>query len=211
MRPPRQGFSANDLSRGEFELRLVRHPNFTAIDRFVELAQHGQFPGSILERLGIVIFPFEAVVSGFFGRDQRARQPILDRAAAADFDTEGDGQVNRHAADARGIAKQRIKRLEVVAERLTRFLEPGEDAGVSLIKHPGRRSDLQPRYNLVDELAFAVRRQRRNDFFVIEQSSRDECVLAPLDVRPERGEEGSRPGSRIRALGIGATLARLPQ
>ena len=79
------------IRRGrEIELGLIGDPHFAAVDRLVELAEHRQLPGSILEALGIVIFPFEAVVRGLVGRDQRAREAVGERAAAADLDPERD-------------------------------------------------------------------------------------------------------------------------
>ena len=100
---------------------------------------------------------------GFLGGDERARQPVGHRAAAADLDSEGDGQVDRQAGDPRRVAEQCVERFEMVAERLPRILEPGENAGVALVEHAIGEPDRQTSDDLFDQLAFAVRRQCRED------------------------------------------------
>ena len=85
-----------------------------------------------------MIFPLEPVVRGFLGGHQRAAEAVGERAAAADLDAEADRQVDRHAADPDRVAEQGVKRVEVVAERHPRVLEPGEDAAVALVEGRGR-------------------------------------------------------------------------
>ena len=107
------------------------------------------------------------------------------RAAAADFDAEGDREVDRQASDPGRVAEQRVERLEMVAERLPRLLEPGENAAIALIEDAVGRADLQPGDDLLDQLALAVRRQGRDDFLVIEHARRDERLLAAVAVARE--------------------------
>ena len=118
MGPARERFGADDPPRREVELGLIGDPHLAAVDRFVELAQHRQLPRGVLERLRVVIFPLEAVVRGFLGGDERAGEAVGERASAADLDSEGDRQVDRQARDPRRVAEQRVKRLEMIAERL---------------------------------------------------------------------------------------------
>ena len=151
------------LSR-KVELGLIGDPYFAPVDGVVELAEHRQLPRRILQRLGVVIFPFQPVVGCLFGRDQGAGQPVMERASTADFDAERDVEVDRQSGNARGIAEQRIERFEVVAERLARILEPGKNAAVALIEDAAGRSDFQPGDDLLDQLSLAVARQAGDNF-----------------------------------------------
>ena len=166
----------------ELELGLVGDPHLAAVDRLVELAEHRQLPRGVLEGVRVVIFPFEPVVRGFVGRDERAGQAVGERAAAADLDAEGDRQVDRQAVDARRVAEQSVERFEMVAERLPRLFEPGENAAIALVKRAVRRADLEARDDLFDELSLAVWRKAGDDFLVVEDARGDQRMLPPLAV-----------------------------
>ena len=70
----------------------------------------------------------------------------------------------------------------MIAERLPRVFEPGENAGVALIEHPVGRADLQPGDDLFDQLSFAVAGQRRDDFLVVQKPRGNERLLAAVAV-----------------------------
>src|SRR6478735_6391712 len=109
MGPARQGFRTPDPACAKVDLGLVSYPDLAAIDRIVELAQERQAPVGILETFRIMIFPAQPLAGGFVGGDQRAAEPIVDRAAASDLDTEADGDVERFAVDFRRAAKKRVE------------------------------------------------------------------------------------------------------
>ena len=71
----------------------------------------------------------------------------------------------------------------MIAERLLRLFEPGEDAAIALVKNAIGRSDVQPGDDLVDQLALAARRQGGDDFLVVEHARGDERLLAAIAVR----------------------------
>src|SRR5436305_229904 len=83
--------------------------------------------------------------------------------AAADFDAEGDGEVHRQAGNSGGVAEQRIERFEMVSDRLALVFKPAKDSGVALVQNPLRRTDLQSRHDLFNQLTLAVWGQRRED------------------------------------------------
>src|SRR5262249_16847675 len=103
MSPTGQGFRADDAPALEVELGLIGYPNFTTVDRFVELAEHRQLPRRVLKTVGVVIFPFEPVVSGLVSGYESACEAVGERSATANFDAEGDREVDGHAAHARRI------------------------------------------------------------------------------------------------------------
>ena len=70
----------------------------------------------------------------------------------------------------------------MIAERLARIFEPGEDAGIALVEDSLGRADLEPRDDLVDKLPLAAWRKCRHDLLVIEDSRRDERLLASVRV-----------------------------
>ncbi len=190
VRPARERFGADDPAGRKVELGLIRNPHFAAVDRIVELAEHRQLPRGILEAVGIVELPLEPVVRGLFGGDQGARQPIGQRAAASDLDAEGDGQVDLPAGDAGRVAEQRIKGVEVIAERRARLLEPGENPAIALEQGPVGRPDRQARDDLLDQLALGIGGKSLRDFFIIEHPCRDQRILAPVAVGAKRVEVG---------------------
>ena len=96
---------------------------------------------------------------GFVGGDQRARQAVGQRAAAADLDAEADRQVDRQPVDPRRVAEQGVERLDMVAEGQLRILEPGEDAAVALVERALGSADAKARHDLLDQLALAVGRK----------------------------------------------------
>ena len=138
---------------------------------------------------------------GFFGGDERAGEAVGERTAAADLDAESDRQVDRHAADPGRVAEQGVERLEMIAERLLRLLEPGEDAAVALVENAVAASRPSAATTICSiKLALAVRRQGRDDFLVVEDARGDERLLAAVAVGAQRVEVGQ--------AGIGLTRPR---
>src|SRR5579872_1949932 len=124
-----------------------------------------------------MVLPLEAVVRCFIGGNERAGQAVCDRPTAAKLDAKGNCKIHLQVRDARGVSKQGVEGFEMVSERLLRLFEPGENAAIALVQDALRRADLKARDNLVDELAFAVRRQCRNDLLVIEDTGGDQNLF----------------------------------
>src|SRR6478736_2299983 len=78
-----------------------------------------------------------------------------------------------------------MERLEMVAEGFARLGKPCKNPGIALIKRPCWRAYAQASDNLIDQLLLALGRKGRYDFLIIEDPSRDECLLAALAVRPQ--------------------------
>src|SRR5206468_5758105 len=67
---------------------------------------------------------------------------------------------------------------------------PSECSTVALVEYPPGRADIQPRDDLLDELALLIGRKRRNDFLVIENAGRNERQVSTLPVRAKGIEVG---------------------
>ena len=76
----------------------------------------------------------------------------------------------------------------MIAEGCLGLFEPGEDSPVALVEHALGSADPQPRYNLLDQVSLAVRRQGRDDLFEIQHPGGDQCLATPGPVGPERIE-----------------------
>src|SRR6185312_8607356 len=147
--------------------------------------------------------PLEPVMSRFLGRHQRARKPVRKRSAAAQLNAERNGKVDGQAADTRGIAEQGMKRFEMVAKGLSRFLEPGKDSAVALVQKTLGCADVEPRDDLFSQLALALRRQARDDFVVIEDPRGDQRLVASLAICTkcaQVGQVGDRVDEATRAV-----------
>ena len=57
------------------------------------------------------------------------------------------------------VPEEGVKSLKMVAKRLLGLLEPRENAAIALVKNALGSANLQPRNDLVDELALSVGRQ----------------------------------------------------
>ena len=76
-----------------------------------------------------MVFPFEAVVGGFLGVDQRAGQAVRERAATA-IRPEANRRVERLAADADGW-EQGVKRVDVICRTAVSASRTRQDAAVA--------------------------------------------------------------------------------
>ena len=139
----------------------------------VELAEHRQLPRGVLEAVGIVVFPLEPVVRGFFGGDQRAaRRLASDRPLPISTPKLIDRSIDI-AADPDGRAEQRVERLDMVAERQLGLVEPGENPAVALVEGAVAATRPSSRPTICStSLPFAVGRQGREDFRIIEDRGR---------------------------------------
>ena len=68
MGPARERLGADDPPRLEFDLGLISDPDLTAVDGRIELAEHRQLPGRVLEAVGIVELPLEPIVRALASR-----------------------------------------------------------------------------------------------------------------------------------------------
>src|SRR4051794_27718308 len=121
-----------------------------------------------------MIFPLEPVTRAFVRGYERACKSVGERPAAPDLHPECDGKIDRQSSYPCRVAEQGMQGLEVVAERLARILEPGEDAGVTLVQRALRRGDPQPRDDLIDELTFTRCRQCGGDLLIVQHARRDD-------------------------------------
>ena len=123
---------------------------------------------------------------GFLGGDERARQAVGERAAAADLDAEADRQVDRQAADPGRIAEQRVERVDMVAERQLRLLEPGEDAAVALVEAcgPSTPTDRRPTICSTSWRSLSAGRVG-DDLGIVEDAGDDQRLVAARAVARE--------------------------
>ena len=70
----------------------------------------------------------------------------------------------------------------MIAERRLGILEPGENPAVAVIEGAVACREPEARNDLLDELAFAVGRERRSNFLVIENPRGDQRLGASIAV-----------------------------
>src|SRR6187401_3072362 len=127
---------------------------------------------------------------GLLRRKQSAAEAIGDRAAAADLDAEADREVDGHSANTDGRPEEGVKGFEMVAERISGIVEPGENPVVALIERPSAVADGHASHDLLDQLPLGGGRQCSGDFGIIENACDYQGLVAGAPRRLQRREIG---------------------